>query len=216
MTNEDTCADILCAFRQSLHNIRRKGRGLGRSIWKHRSPPHYTTKIDSLDRRDYKKPTPRARNIMCVRSGKILAGSDRVIKLKELLRLEHLSENQKMDIEQLLVNFADRFYLPGDIMPATNVIKHEIPITNHIPIRIKQFRRPPILKEEINRQVNEMLEKGIVEPSTSAYPAPVFCVDKKPGPDGKKKYRVVVDFRKLNAVIPDSQLPGSQYNRYSR
>ena len=121
---------------------------------------------------------------MCLRSGKTLAGSDRVIKLKELLRLEHLSENQKMDIEPLLVNFADRFYLPGDIMPATNVIKHEIPTINNIRIRIKQFRHPPILKEEINRQVNEMLEKGIVEPSTSAYSEPVFCVDKKPGPDG--------------------------------
>ena len=92
-------------------------------------------------------------------------------------------------------------------MPATNVIKHEIPTTKNIPIRIKQFRHPPIWKEEINRQVNEMLEKGIVEPSTSAYSAPVFCIDKKPGPGGKKKYRVVVAFRKLNAVIPDYNHP---------
>ena len=92
-------------------------------------------------------------------------------------------------------------------MPATNVIEHEIPTTTNIPIRIKQFRHPPILKEEINRQVKEMLEKGIVEPSTSAYSAPVFCVDKKPGPDGKKKFRVVVDFRKLNAIIPDYNHP---------
>ena len=52
-----------------------------------------------------------------------------------------------------------------------------------------------------------MLEKGIVEPSTSAYSAPVFCVDKKPGPDRKKKFRVVVDFTKLNAMIPDYNNP---------
>ena len=52
-----------------------------------------------------------------------------------------------------------------------------------------------------------MLEKGIVESSTSAYWALVFCADKKPGPDGKKKFRVVVDFRKLNAIIPDYNHP---------
>ena len=52
-----------------------------------------------------------------------------------------------------------------------------------------------------------MLEKEIVEPSTSAYAASVFCVDKKPGPDGKKKFRVVVDFRKLNTIIPDCNHP---------
>ena len=107
-------------------------------------------------------------------------------KLRELLRLKHVPPNQISDIESLLVKYADRFYLTGDIMPPTNVIEHEIPTTTNIPIRIKQFRHPPILKEEINRQVKEMLEKGIVEPSTSAYSAPVFCVDKKPGPDGKK------------------------------
>ena len=117
----------------------------------------------------------------------VLAGKERVNKLGELLRLKHLSPNQLRDIESLLMKYADRFYLTGDIMPATNVIEHEIPATTNVPIRIKQFRHPPVLKEEINRQVKEMLEKGIVEPSTSAYSAPVFCVDKKTGTRRQEK-----------------------------
>ena len=51
-------------------------------------------------------------------------------------------------------------------MPATNVIEHDIPTTTNISIRIKQFRHPTVLKEEISRQVKEMLEKGIAGPST--------------------------------------------------
>ena len=130
---------------------------------------------------------PPASQVMRVSEAIALKGNERVNKLGELLRLKHLSPNQFRDIESILTKYADRFYLTGDIMPATNVIEHEIPTTTNIPIRIKQFRHPPVLKEEINRQVKEMLEKGIVEPSTSTYSAPVFCVDKKPGPDGKKK-----------------------------
>ena len=117
----------------------------------------------------------------------VLKGNERVNKLGELLRLKHLSPNQFRDIGSLLTKYADRFYLTGDIMPATNVIEHEIPTTTNISIRIKQFRHPPVLKEEINRQVKEMLEKGIVEPSTSAYSAPVLCVDKKPGTRRQEK-----------------------------
>ena len=123
---------------------------------------------------------------MCVSEAIALKENERVTKLRELLRLKHLSPNQFSDIDSLLTKYVDRFYLTGDIMPATNVIEHEIPTTTNIPIRIKQFRHPPVLKEEINRQVKEMLEKGIVEPSTSAYSAPVFCVDKNQGPTTRK------------------------------
>ena len=75
---------------------------------------------------------------------------------------------------------------------------HEIPVTSPIPIRVKPFRHPPVVKEEINRQVAELLKNEIIEPSVSAYSAPVFCRDKKPDSAGNKRVRMVIDYRQLN------------------
>lgn len=47
--------------------------------------------------------------------------------------------------------------------------------------------------------MQELLENNIVEHSNSPWNSPVLIVDKKPGPNGEKKHRMVIDFRKLNA-----------------
>jgi hypothetical protein len=46
--------------------------------------------------------------------------------------------------------------------------------------------------------VKQLLEEGIIVKSDSAWNSPILVVPKKTGPDGKKKWRMVVDFRKLN------------------
>ena len=51
--------------------------------------------------------------------------------------------------------------------------------------------------QEIEKQVNEMLSKGIIEKSDSPYNVPVWVVLKKLDASGKRKWRIVIDFRKL-------------------
>jgi len=46
--------------------------------------------------------------------------------------------------------------------------------------------------------VKQLLEDGIIAKSDSAWNSPLLVVPKKVGPDGKRKWRLVVDFRKLN------------------
>jgi hypothetical protein len=93
------------------------------------------------------------------------------------------------------------FYLPGDRLQdsSTNAIKHAIPLEpGATPINTRPYRLPESQKEEVDRQVQQLLEEGIIAKSDSPWNSPLLVVPKKAGPDGQKRWRMVVDFRRLN------------------
>lgn len=99
--------------------------------------------------------------------------------------------------------YADIFYLPGDKHSVNNFYKQQLNLSDSTPVYIKNYRNPHALKDEISNQVSEMLEQNIIEPSVSSYNSPIILVPKK-STDGKKKYRLCIDFRQLNKrLIPD-------------
>jgi hypothetical protein len=122
----------------------------------------------------------------------------RIDLLKQNLRLNHLNNEEKQSIEPIIENFNDIFYLPGDKLKGTNKITHSINTTDNTPISVKQYRYPPIHKDEIKNQVNKLLKQDIIQPSVSPYNSPLWVVSKKPDADSNKRWRLVIDFRKLN------------------
>ncbi|CAH8669281.1 unnamed protein product [Dicrocoelium dendriticum] len=81
-------------------------------------------------------------------------------------------------------------------------IEHTIPLTRQ-PYRPHGPRRIPIhLEAEVNRQMQEMLNAGVIEEAHSPYNSPVVLVKK---PNGK--YRFCVDFRRLNEISLTSFVP---------
>lgn len=52
-----------------------------------------------------------------------------------------------------------------------------------------------------------MLRSGIIVNSTSPYNAPIWVVPKKIDNSGEQKWRIVVDYRKLNDVTTDDRFP---------
>lgn len=68
--------------------------------------------------------------------------------------------------------------------------------SNINPIYTKPYRLPQALKTEVNKQIDNMLKHDIIEESSSEWSSPMLLVPKKS--EGSQKWRLVIDFRKLN------------------
>jgi len=63
------------------------------------------------------------------------------------------------------------------------------------------------MRGEVENQVDELLREGIIRPSKSPYNSPTWVVPKKPKPNGEKQCRMVIDFKRLNAVTVSDTYP---------
>lgn len=133
--------------------------------------------------------------------------SHRVQVVLSRLRTEHLNPEERINLERLCANYADVFYLEGEPLTFTNKIKHKIRTNDEIPVHTKTYRYPFVHRQEVRDQINKMLEQNIIRPSDSAWSSPIWIVPKKADASGKVKWRLVVDFRKVNEKTIDDKYP---------
>ena len=131
----------------------------------------------------------------------------RIDKIKSMLRLDHLNVEEYQSLMRSIEANQDRFHVPGDPLEGTNVLKHRIKLTSDTPINVKQYRLPRSHREELDKQIKEYLDNDIIRPSISPYSNPVFVVPKKPDSDGHPRWRMVLDFRKLNEITIGDSYP---------
>jgi hypothetical protein len=133
----------------------------------------------------------------------------RLQMLREKLRLDHIVEGAS-EIQKICEEYADVFKLPGDSLTATTATKHYIP-TPSIPqgraITLKNYRLPEAQGREVKEQVDQMLKDGVITPSKSEWNFPLIVVPKKMDSSGRKKWRICIDFRKLNDVTIGDSYP---------
>jgi hypothetical protein len=124
---------------------------------------------------------------------------NRAHEVLEKLRLDHLNPEEKQLMEDTCRDYHDIFYLPGDRLSCTTTVKHSINVVPGMsPINTRPYRLPEAQKAEIDRQVDKLLKEGIIAESNSPWNSPLLVVPKKVDASGEKKWRLVVDFRKLN------------------
>lgn len=70
------------------------------------------------------------------------------------------------------------------------------------PKRSHPYRIPEALKGEVTRQIDELLEQGLIYPCKSPFAHPIVCVPKKGG-----SVRLCIDYRALNAVTETDAFP---------
>lgn len=135
---------------------------------------------------------------------------DTKARAEEVLKyidLEGLNEQEKEHVRELIHTRPEIFGLPGEKLKATQVLTHKIVTTSDKPIRAKQYRHPPMMKEIMQKHIVEMLESEIIRPSVSDHSSPMWVVPKKPDAQGNKKWRLVTDFRKLNEITEADNFP---------
>ena len=118
-------------------------------------------------------------------------------------KLAHLSAEQRSQLLEVLDRYAPVFSeKPG----FTDAAVHRIELTPEFrPKRLPEYRIPHRLKPEVDRQISEMLQLGIIKPSSSPMSSPVVCVLK--GPNGCNGVRLAVDYRYINSYTVGDNFP---------
>ncbi|GJJ75507.1 hypothetical protein EMPS_07865 [Entomortierella parvispora] len=112
------------------------------------------------------------------------------------------SEDKKVDpspvdprVQALLDKYADVFpdALPKDL-PPRRAIDHRIDLLpDSAPVSKPTYKMSLAEMDELRRQLDDLLERGFIRPSSSPYGSPVLFVKKKGG-----ELRLCVDYRALN------------------
>lgn len=129
------------------------------------------------------------------------------ISEKNEYRLDHLNPEETEKLKKVLFEFSDIQYREGEKLTFTSTIKHSIHTKHEGVIYKKPYKYPQTFDQEVNKQIQEMIEQGIIRKSKSPYCSPIWIVPKKPDASNKQKYRLVIDYRDLNEITIDDKFP---------
>ncbi|KAJ0806053.1 putative nucleotidyltransferase, Ribonuclease H [Helianthus annuus] len=135
------------------------------------------------------------------------------LKVQKCLRKGHTAilalvtdasaEEKKIEDIPIVRDFPEVFpeVLPG--LPPHRQVEFQIELApGAAPIARVPYRLAPSELEELSTQLQELLEKGFIRPSSSPWGAPVLFAKKKDG-----TFRMCIDYRELNKVTVKNRYP---------
>ena len=126
---------------------------------------------------------------------------------QEVAHIASISEPApQMGIPHEIQTVLDRFphvFQETTTLPPQRTCDHTIDLVPGAqPINSRAYRLPPDQKDEVEKQLKEMLQKGLIRHSASPFASPVLLVRKKDG-----TWRFCIDYRKLNALTVKNKHP---------
>ena len=114
----------------------------------------------------------------------------------------NLNSAQRKGLASLLDEFTDVFSSGPSDLGRTGIVQHRIDTGDHPPIKQAPRRIPMHQQGTVRQHMDDMLQHGVVQPSTSLWAAPIVLVKKK---DGSTHF--CVDYRKLNDMTRKDAYP---------
>ena len=139
------------------------------------------------------------RSLLCSINGvdsSVKKQEPKVTKLEDLgvkVETNNLTQDQVSKAKDVLGSWSHIFSTGPTDLGRTDLVEHEIKLTDDTPFKEPYRRIPPGLYEEVRQHLKEMIEAGAIQPSKSPFSSNVVLVQKKDG-----SLRFCIDFRKLN------------------
>ena len=114
-------------------------------------------------------------------------------------KLAHLPPDQREDLLALMQRYRAVF---RDTPGKTSLACHDVDVGGAKPIKQPAYRVNPQRAEIIRKELNYLLDNGLIEPTQSEWSSPVTVV---PKPDGTPRF--CIDYRRVNAVTKKDSYP---------
>ena len=106
-----------------------------------------------------------------------------------------MTQEQCKEVAKPLTKYQASFSKSGSGLRRTGIIKPKIPTGDASPIKQPLHRLPEHMHEEVNTQIDDMLQKDVIQPSFNPWSSGIVIVQKKYGIK-----RFCIDYRKINDV----------------
>ena len=113
-----------------------------------------------------------------------------------------LDEEQRSKVKAFLIEFQDVFSRNDADLGRTGLVKHRIDTGNNKPVKQPLRRFPIHRREEEEKLVKEMLDKGVIERSNSPWSSAIVMIKKKDG-----STRCCIDYRRVNELTVKDAYP---------
>lgn len=135
-----------------------------------------------------------------------LNGMSRRGSLSYMVQLQPVTRQEDINIpdqvQHIIQDYKEIFQEPEGLPPRRTCDHIITLVPGAKPINLRPYRHNPALKDEIEKQISDMLSSGVIQHSQSPFASPAILVKKKNG-----TWRLVIDYRQLNAITVKTKYP---------
>ena len=118
---------------------------------------------------------------------------------RDVKGIEHLEQTQRDQLLRLVTNYSDVF---SDTPGVATLPAYDLDTGQTTPICRKPYRPALQWKPKIEQELQNLLDAGIIRPSSSPWSSPIMAVPKKTG-----DVRICIDFRAINQITTPDNYP---------